>query len=112
MAKTNDITISVSEYKELLLREVPSENDKLVLNKIKDLMLDSIQYEKDYYDKVKLDFKSDSTFTSELVTLFKLIDKDFYITMIKKVIEDKKQKDIEKANIKKMNAVKDAKKED
>lgn len=109
--KSNNVTISLEEYKELLLRQIPSENEKMLIAKIKDLILDSIKYYKDYNNKISIDFESDSTFTGDLITLFKLIDKDFYKEMFEKIINDEQKKEIDEANMKKLRDLKDIKKE-
>lgn len=107
MANKNEVTISLEEYKELLLREKPSNKDKMLLERIKELLFEHIKYEKDWNDNVSIDFKSDNRFTEELITTIKVVDKEFYKEMIKFVCDEKSKKDQEKARMEKARAIKD-----
>lgn len=111
MANKNEIVISLDEYKELLLKETPSNKDKILLERIKDLIFESIKYEKDWNGNVKIDFKNYSGFTEELITTIKAIDRDLYKEMIKFVCDEKQKKDSEKAQMEKARAIKDIDKE-
>ena len=46
MANKNEIVISIDEYKELLLKDKPNNTDTMLLDRIKTLLYDHIQYEK------------------------------------------------------------------
>ena len=96
MANKNEIVISIDEYKELLLKDKPNNTDTMLLDRIKTLLYDHIQYEKDWNNNVKIDFKYDSKFCDELITTIKVIDKEFYKEMIKFVCDEKAKKDAEK----------------
>lgn len=41
MANKNEVTISLEEYKELLLKERPNDNDKWILGKIREFIADN-----------------------------------------------------------------------
>ena len=84
MANKNEIVISIDEYKELLLKDKPNNTDTMLLDRIKTLLYDHIQYEKDWNNNVKIDFKYDSKFCDE-----------------------KAKKDAEKVKMEKARAIKD-----
>lgn len=107
MANKNEVTISLEEYKELLLKEKPNDKDRMLLERIKELLFEHIKYEKDWNDNVSIDFKYDSRFTEELITTIKVVDKEFYKEMIKFVCDEKLKKEQEKAKMEKARAIKD-----
>ena len=107
MANKNEIVISIDEYKELLLKDKPNNTDTMLLDRIKTLLYDHIQYEKDWNNNVKIDFKYDSKLCEELITTIKVIDKEFYKEMIKFVCDEKAKKDAEKVKMEKARTIKD-----
>jgi len=111
MAIKNEITISLDEYKELLLKDKPNNKDAMLLERIKELILENIKYDEDWDKNVKIDFKYDSRFCDELITTIKVVDKMYYKELIKYVCDEKMKKDAEKAQMKKAIAIKDIDKE-
>lgn len=111
MAIKNEITITLDEYKELLLKDKPNNKDTMLLDRIKTLIFDSITYYENWDKEVQIDFKSDSNFTEELVTTIKVVDKEMYKEMIKHIYDEKAKKDAEKAQMKKARAIKNADKD-
>ena len=107
MAKSNEVTISLEEYKELLLKDKPNNKDTMLLERIKELLYEHIKYEKDWNDNITIDFKYDSKFCDELITIIKVVDKEFYKEMIKFVCNEKAKKDAEKSKMEKARAIKD-----
>lgn len=107
MASKNEITISLDEYKELLLKDKPNNKDAMLLERIKELLFEHIKYEKNWNDDITIDFKYDSKFTEELITTIKVVDKEFYKEMIKFVIDEKAKKDAQKTKMEKARAIKD-----
>ena len=91
----------------MLLNEKPRDKDKMLLERIKDLLFEHIKYEKDWNDNVSIDFKYNNRFTEELITIIKVIDKEFYKEMIKYVCDEKLKKEQEKAKMEKARAIKD-----
>lgn len=65
MANKNEITISLGEYKELLLKDKPNNIEKMLLERVKSLLFEHIKYRKDWDDNVTIDFKDDSKFTED-----------------------------------------------
>ena len=111
MANKNEVTITLDEYKELLLKDKPNNKDTMLLERIKELLYDHIKYEKDWNDNVTMDFKYDSKFCEELITTIKVIDKEFYKEMLKYVCDEKAKKDAEKAKMEKARATKELNKD-
>lgn len=111
MGSKNEITISLDEYKELLLKDKLNDKDTMLLERIKELLFEHIKYEKDWNDNIKIDFKYDSKFCDELITVIKVIDKEFYKDMLKHVCDEKAKKDAEKAKMEKARAIKNIDKE-
>lgn len=111
MANKNEVVINLDEYKELILKDRPNDKDAILLRKIKELLFEHIKYEKDWNGNITIDFKYDSKFTEELITVIKIIDKEFYKEMIKFVCDEKQKKDKEKAQMEKARAIKDIDKE-
>jgi len=107
MANKNEIIISLEEYKELLLKEKPNNKDKMLLERIKELLFEHIKYGKDWNDNVNIDFKHDNRFTEELITTIKVVDKEFYKEMVKFVCDEKLKKEQEKTKMEKARAIKD-----
>ena len=107
MAKSNEVTISLEEYKELLLKDKPNNKDTMLLERIKELLYEHIKYEKDWNDNITIDFKYDSKFCDELITTIKVVDKEFYKEMLKFVCDEKAKKDAEKSKMEKARAIKD-----
>ena len=111
MSKSNEVTISLDEYKELLLKDKPNNKDTMLLERIKELLYDHIEYKKDWNNNITVDFKYDSKFCDELITTIKVIDKEFYKELIKFVCDEKAKKDAEKSKMEKARAIKDVDKD-
>ncbi len=111
MAKSNEVTISLEEYKELLLKDKPNNKDAMLLDRIKELLYEHIKYEKDWSDGITVGFKYDNKFCNELMTTIKVADKEFYIDMLKYFCDKKAKKDVEKAKMEKARAIKDVDKD-
>ena len=111
MAKSNEVTISLEEYKELLLKDKPNNKDTMLLERIKELLYEHIKYEKDWNENITIDFKYDSKCCDELITTIKVVDKEFYKEILKFVCDEKAKKDAEKSKMEKARAIKDIDKE-
>ena len=112
MANKNEVTISLEEYKELLLKDKPNNKDTVLLERIKDLLFDHIEYYKNWNDDIIIDFKRDSAFCDELITTIKVIDKELYKEMLKYVCDEKAKKDADKAKMEKARAIKQVNEEE
>ena len=106
--KDKNITISLSEYKELLLKERPSDNDKWLIGKIKDFIASQCKLDDDCK---RISITSDWKFCDELLKFLKMIDMDFYKSIVKKCYDDKLEEEKTKLRVEKMNAIKELNKE-
>ena len=107
MAKSNEVTISLEEYKELLLKDKPNNKDTMLLERIKELLYEHIKYEKNWDNNITIDFEYDSKFCDKLITTIKVVDKDFYKEILKFVCDEKAKKDAQKAKMERARAIKD-----
>ena len=107
----NEITISVAEYKELLLKS--KENitpiERILLERIMDYIKDKATWEKNYYDKYEIKFKNFSE--NELLTLIKNVDPITYQDIYKYVSDETYRKQCEDLRMERLRALKDIKKE-
>lgn len=106
--KDKNITISLSEYKELLLKERPSDNDKWLLEKIKTFIAENTKLDSDYKD---ITIKDSYDFTRDILKFIKLVDMDFYKSIVKKCYDKKLEEEETKLRVEKMNAIKELNKE-
>lgn len=115
---TQFVTITLEEYKTLLLKQQPKDNLKAVLNTLYQLLCDHIKYsEKNYYyddyigDNMKFD---DSNLESDFVTFFKAlkyVDTNAYIELWNKIQTEQRKKEEAKAKAEQMNKEKEIRKE-
>lgn len=106
--KDKNITISLSEYKELLLKERPSDNDKWLLEKIKTFIAENTRLDCDYKD---ITIKDSYDFARDILKFIKLVDMDFYKSIVKKCYDKKLEEEETKLRVEKMNAIKELNKE-
>ena len=106
--KDKNITISLSEYKELLLKERPSDNDKWLLEKIKTFIAENTKLDSDYKD---ITIKDSYDFARDILRFIKLVDIDFYKSIVKKCYDKKLEEEETKLRVEKMNAIKELNKE-
>lgn len=107
MAKGN-VSISVEEYKELLLREKPTDKDRELLKRIFDIIEPKLEYSTYNYgyvmDHVKVDDQNE--IFKEIFTMLKYVDFDKYMEIWNKVMSnERKRKDQEEL----LKQMKDAK---
>lgn len=106
--KDENVTISLSEYKELLLKERPSENDKWLLEKIKDFIANNCELDSNYKN---IEINSSWKFSEDLLKFIKLIDMEYYKTIVEKCYNNKLEEEETKLRVEKMNAIKELNKE-
>ena len=102
MANKNEVTISLEEYKELLLKERPNDNDKWILGKIKDFIADKCKLKNE-----DIEIKDSWDFGEKLLEYIKIIDKDFYKTIIKKTYDEEMEKQNNKLKMEKARKIKE-----
>lgn len=115
---TQFVTITLEEYKTLLLKEQPKDNLKVVLNTLYKLLCDHVKYvgEESYYrdyigDNMKFD---DSNLESDFVTFFKAlkyVDTNAYMELWNKIQTEQRKKEEAKAKAEQMNKAKEIRKE-
>lgn len=115
---TQFVTITLDEYKALLIKEQPKDNLKVVLNTLYQLLCDHVKYaeKNNYYDdyigdNMKFD---DSNLESDFVTFFKAlkyVDTNAYIELWNKIQTEQRKKEEAKAKAEQMNKEKQIRKE-
>lgn len=106
--KGKNITISLDEYKELLLKERPSDNDKWLLEKIKTFIVENTKLDSDCKD---ITIKDSYDFARDILRFIKLVDIDFYKSIVKKCYDKKIEEEERKLRVEKMNKIKELNKE-
>ena len=115
MAKTQTVTISLEEYKELLLKEKPNSNDHEMLERIfneiqKHLVYSDSKYNSGHVgDSMKVD--NSTEVICEIMRMVKYVDFERYMKMWNKTqTAYRKRKDME-AQIEQMNKAKEMRNE-
>lgn len=108
MAK-NEVTISLSEYKELLLksRENIAPIEKILLERIIDYIKEKATWEKDWNDRYKLKFKNFSE--DDLIDLIKYVDPITYQDIYKYVSDETYKKQCDDLRMERLRALKEVK---
>lgn len=105
--KDKNITISLSEYRDLLLKERPNDNDKWVLEKIKEFIATNAKLNRDY-SEISID---DYHFDDKILKFIKMVDFEFYKSIVKRCYDIELEKEETKLRVEKMNAIKELNKE-
>ena len=111
MAKTQTVTISLDEYKELLLREKPSTNDHIMVERIfneirKHLVYSDSKYNSGHIgDEMKVENATEIII--EIMKMTKYVDFDRYMEMWNQVqTQNRKRKEMDD-KIEQMNKAKE-----
>lgn len=107
--KDKNVTISLAEYKELLLKERPSDNDKWVLEKIKEFISNQCELGDDCKTITGYD---NWHFGEKLISFIKIIDMEFYKDIVKRCYDKKIEEQETKLRVEKMNAIKELNREE
>ena len=112
--KEQFVTITLDEYKALLIKEQPKDNLKVVLNTLYQLLCDHVKYTREgsYYsdyigDNMMFD---DSNLESDFVTFFKAlkyVDTNAYIELWNKIQTEQRKKEEAKVKAEQMNKAKE-----
>ena len=114
MAKEQTVTIPVEEYKELLLREMPVEKDKALVNAIVNVILEfSKIVDENSWDN---DFKTvhindENKFVKELLRAIYYTDRTTFISIYKVLASASKEDEINKLNMEYLRRIKEMKNE-
>ena len=98
MAK-NEVTITTEEYKELISKGSPNENDKYFKAKLEEFLEDEMKI-----DKEKLDIKNDWDFGNHFEKWLKIIDKPMYKRIYNKLFNEKIKKENDNMKMEKARA--------
>lgn len=102
MANKNEVIISTEEYKELISKGVPNENEKWFKNKLEEFLLENFKI-----DGNKLDVKNNWDFCSYFEKWLKIIDKDMYKEIYNTLYDEKIKKENDKMKMEKARANKE-----
>lgn len=107
----NKITISVNEYKELLLHSKDNVTpiEKILLERIIDFIKESAIWEKNYYDKYEIKFKNFDE--NKLLDLIKYVDPTTYQDIYMYVSNEEYKKQCNELKMERLRAIKEIKKE-
>lgn len=112
--KSNTVTISLEEYKELLLKDKPLRgNDGEMLERIFNIIEQNLEYtDKNYYFVMKnVRVKDSDTVLQEIFNMIKYLDFDRYMKMWNKVMTNERERKAQEELIKQMNEAKELRQE-
>lgn len=105
----NNVTISINEYKDLLLHSKDNITpiEKILLERIIDFIKDSATWEKNYYDKYEIKFRNFNE--DKLLDLIKYVDPTTYQDIYKYVSDEEYKKQCNELKMEKLRAIKEMK---
>ena len=114
--KSNTVTISLEEYKELLLKDKPLRgNDGEMLERIFNILEQNLEYTaQDYYSDVVMKnvrIKNNNDVLKEMFNMIKYLDFDRYMKMWNKVMTNERKRKAQEELIKQMNEAKELRQE-
>lgn len=112
MAK-NMVTISLEEYKELLLKERPTDNDKELLERIFNIIEPSLEYTDSSWDSImkNVRLKDSDGVIKEIFKMIKYVDFERYMAIWNGVQTKHRKEEEQKMMIEQMNNAKDMREE-
>ena len=114
MAK-NMVTITLEEYKELLLKEKPTDKDKELLKRILDIVEPHLKYSDYKYDSYRVMedvvIEDVDKILKEIFTMLKYVDFDKYMEIWNKVMTAERKRKEQEEIIKQMNQSKEIRSE-
>lgn len=118
MAKTQYVTIPLDEYKELLLKEKPTDRDHEILNRVINAVTAMIKYSKedrwsDNYigDEMKVEDDDAVVVVKEIVSILKYADFDRYMAIWNGVQTAERNRKAMQDKINHMNATRELRNE-
>lgn len=114
--KSSTVTISLEEYKELLLKDKPLRgNDGEMLERIFNILEQNLEYTaQDYYSDVVMKnvrIKNSDDVLKEIFNMIKYLDFDRYMKMWNKVMTNERERKAQEELIKQMNEAKELRQE-
>ena len=115
MANSKDIVrITLEEYKGLLSREIPSNNDKIILDAICDIITDNCEMvDRNTYnsDFKGIHFINRDAILKQILTTIYLLNRGRFIDMYKSLANEKRKDIINEMNMEYVRKIKDLKNE-
>ncbi len=115
MAKTQTVTISLDEYKELLLKDKPSTNDHEMVERIFNEIMKHLKYSDSKYNSghVGDDMKVDNAveIICEIMRMVKYVDFDRYMNMWNQVQTTERKRKAMYEQVEQMNKAKEMRNE-
>lgn len=118
MAQRNQtVTIPLEEYKELLLRDKPSEHDKEVLDKLLGILAEGLNYTDEsrsyssYYMGDHLECRECEKLVKELLTMLRYVDRELYMRVWNAVVTRHREEEAKAAMVEQMNMAREIRKE-
>ncbi len=102
MANKNEVIISTEEYKDLVSKGIPNENEKWFKNKLEEFLEEQFKI-----DGTNLDIKNDWEFGNSFEKWLKIVDKEMYKRIFNKLYDDKMKKENDKMKMEKARANKE-----
>lgn len=114
--KSNTVTISLEEYKELLLKDKPLRgNDGEMLERIFNIIEPNLKYtESSYYSSVvmkNVKVENSDDILKEMFNMVKYLDFDRYMKIWNKVMTNERKRKAQEELIKQMNEAKELRQE-
>lgn len=114
--KSNTVTISLEEYKELLLKDKPLRgNDGEMLERIFNIIEQNLEYtESNYYSSVvmkNVKVKDSDNVLKEIFNMIRYLDFDRYMKIWNNVMTNERKRKEQEMKIKQMNEAKELRKE-
>lgn len=102
MANKNEVIISTEEYKDLVSKGIPNENEKWFKNKLEEFLEEQFKI-----DGTNLDIKNGWEFGNSFEKWLKIVDKEMYKRIFNKLYDDKMKKENDKMKMEKARANKE-----
>lgn len=108
--KNNNVTISLEEYKELLLNKDNQlrDNEKILFDKIIDYIKDCVKYEKDGWDTVK-GLRLNNFKENELLRMIQYIDSYLFLDIYKYATDKSYKEEQDRLKMEKARTMKELK---
>lgn len=116
MAKTQTVTISLEEYKELLLKDRPSNTEHMIFSRIMDVLTEYIEYSEertwssDYLGN-NMEITDSSKAVKEIVNIIKYTDFEKYMEIWNNVQTAERNRKAMEEQIDQMNRAKEMREE-
>ena len=116
MAKTQTVTISLEEYKELLLKDRPSDTEHMILGRIMDVLTEYIEYSEDRtwssdYLGNNMEITESGKAFKEIVNIIKYTDFEKYMEIWNNVQTAERNRKAMEEQIDQMNRAKEMREE-